>query len=61
MGFRYKQQPYFSSKAQKLFSSIFVDAKYRPKLSDLLLSEFVLSHNFAESEYVNFKHENPEV
>lgn len=44
LAFRYRAQPNFSSKVQKLFASIFVDAKYRPKLSDLLNSEFALAY-----------------
>ena len=35
LNFKYSLEPPFSSKAQKLFASIFVDAKYRPRLADL--------------------------
>jgi hypothetical protein len=38
LAFKYRHQPSFSAKAQKLFASIFVDAKYRPRLADLLTS-----------------------
>jgi serine/threonine protein kinase len=36
--FRYQLNPTFSTKAQKLMSSIFVDSKYRPCLADLQVS-----------------------
>lgn len=32
---KYNLDPIFSVKAQKLFASIFIDAKYRPRLCDL--------------------------
>lgn len=61
LAFRYKQQPFFSAKVQKLFASIFVDAKYRPRFSDLALSEFLLAYDFGTSDFIDFRHENPEV
>jgi carbon catabolite-derepressing protein kinase len=55
LGFRFRQLPTFSNKVQKLFASIFVDAKYRPRLNDLKTSEFFLSYDFAASECIDFK------
>jgi serine/threonine protein kinase len=60
LAFRYRTQPTFSSKVQKLFASIFVDAKYRPRLSDLLNSEFALAYEFGNSEFIDLKYDTPE-
>jgi hypothetical protein len=41
---RFEQKSIFSVRAQKLFASIFVEAKYRIKLWDLRTSEFSLAY-----------------
>ncbi len=60
LSLRYRVQPTFSSKVQKLFASIFVDAKYRPRLSDLLSSEFALAYECGNSRFIDLKHDTPE-
>jgi hypothetical protein len=35
-----------STKVRKLFNSVFTDAKYRPRLVDLLKCDFLLQYNF---------------
>ena len=57
---RYRPQPSFSSKAQKLLASIFVDSKYRPRLTDLLNSEFMLAYDFAFPDFINLNYDIPE-
>jgi hypothetical protein len=46
-------------KAQNLFSSIFVEAKYRPRLSDLKMSEFSMIAKRCNPHFIDFKNENP--
>jgi len=45
---------------QKLFASIFVDSKYRPRLADLLNSEYMLAYDFPTPDFIDLKHDTPE-
>ena len=46
-----------SSQTQRLFASIFVDAKNRPKLEDLKQSQFSLSCEEVSSHFIDFQKE----
>lgn len=61
LAYRFRQLPAFSPKLQKLFSSIFVEARQRPRLSDLLISDFFTSYASTTTECINAKHESPDV
>ena len=52
---RYRQNPLLSSKAQRLFASIFVDAKHRIRLSDLKNSEFSLAYECFQPKFIDFQ------
>lgn len=52
---KFEQKPIFTPRAQKLFSWIFVDAKYRPKLSELLTCEFSLNYEPPKPFFIDFK------
>lgn len=58
---KYTPQPSFSLRAQRLFASIFVDAKHRPKLWELKASEFSLASDVAHPHFIDFHHENIEL
>jgi hypothetical protein len=47
-----------SSRVQRLLSSIFVDAKSRPRLIDLKNSEFSLTYEASLPDYIDFKKES---
>lgn len=55
---RFEQKSFFTGRAQKLFASIFVEAKYRVKLWDLRTSQFSLAYEPARAHYIDFKSEN---
>jgi len=52
---KYAIQPNFSNKAQKLIASIFVDAKHRPRLMDLKVSEFALAYESNRPHFIDFR------
>jgi hypothetical protein len=52
---RFEQKAMFSTRAQKLFASIFVDARHRIKLWDLRTSEFSLAYEPARAHFIDFK------
>lgn len=58
MNCKYNHQPSFSIKAQKLLSSIFVDAKHRVHLWELKASEFSLTYQTVVPHFIDFHHEN---
>jgi serine/threonine protein kinase len=55
---KFEQKHFFSPRAQKLFSSIFTEAKHRVKLWELRTSEFSLSHEPTKPHFIDFKNEN---
>jgi len=55
---KYHIPDHFSHKATTLITSIFVEASYRPKLNDLVFSEFSLISEPINSKFINFKTEN---
>jgi hypothetical protein len=58
MSCKYTHQPSFSTKAQKLFSAIFVDPKHRVHLWELKASEFSLAYEGTAPHFIDFLHEN---
>ena len=48
----------FSTRAQKLFASIFVEARHRVRLWDLRTSEFSLAYEPTHPHFIDFKCEN---
>jgi hypothetical protein len=52
---RFNSHPALSAMAQRLFSSIFVDAKVRARLADLRKSEFSLAYEVARPHFIDLK------
>lgn len=57
MNCKWTTKPFFSSKINKLFNSIFTEANKRIFLEDLPNCDFLKSHTFDCGDYIDFKKE----
>ena len=55
---RYYHHHLLSSKAQRLFTTIFVDAKHRAHLNDVKNSEFSLTYECLKPRFIDFQRES---